>query len=534
MPISDELKIPKEDLLLGDKTVTRANCDGTTQEVHGLLANDLDFKLQDGTIVNLLDYVIQQAITISNLAVSVINTNDIVVTWSGNQDVTITVGSQEYTSTGTNSYTIENLSIGTYSVTVKANGDQRGLTKDNIVIELEPPQDLVVNDFITTIAEGTYQDRYVGSIDMTINDATVTSIITTQQGFSIDNNGAIKYSGVLDYEVQPQISNTIVINYILDGNTQSKTINMTIDITDVADTPPQITSINLNSINEGIYTNAVVGSITLTGDGNKVVTFDDQRFSVSGSNILVSGSFDFETEPSVAVTATVTSEFGFNTAQATLNVLDVNEVPLSVTIIRVRSYQIELSFTGYTDVDLKVNGGSITNITSPYIIPNLSQNTQYTLEFSKNGTILNSTTLTTPTVGYGSNLIINGDFNNGSTNWIDPSNIATFTNNNMHINSSTYDSIYQLISPTKQNVKYNFSYDIVSSSINTAGYILISLKKQGVSGFLRLGSDLLSSTTPQSVNVDVYSDKQYDILDIYKNPVNANVELDNFVLREVL
>jgi len=49
--VPDESKVPKEQLLLGDKEITVTDCDGNQVTVHGLTANDLMVKQADGRYI---------------------------------------------------------------------------------------------------------------------------------------------------------------------------------------------------------------------------------------------------------------------------------------------------------------------------------------------------------------------------------------------------------------------------------------------------------------------------------------------------
>jgi len=128
--ISDNLKYGKQEVLLGSPT-TQANINKCGSEVEPIWAGDIYHKLADGSLVNLIDFVIQQAITISGLALTIVNSNDLLIGWTGNQAVNITLDSDApITSTGTNSYTLLNLPIGNHTIKVQAVDDLRGLTQD--------------------------------------------------------------------------------------------------------------------------------------------------------------------------------------------------------------------------------------------------------------------------------------------------------------------------------------------------------------------------------------------------------------------
>ena len=59
--VPDESKFPKEQLLLGDVTLTIADCNGQPVTVHGLTANDLMVKTIGGDSIDLIPFIQQYA-----------------------------------------------------------------------------------------------------------------------------------------------------------------------------------------------------------------------------------------------------------------------------------------------------------------------------------------------------------------------------------------------------------------------------------------------------------------------------------------
>ena len=59
--VPDESKIPVEGLLLGDVTLTIMDCDGNPVQVHGLMANDLTVRTQQGELIPLAQYILSFA-----------------------------------------------------------------------------------------------------------------------------------------------------------------------------------------------------------------------------------------------------------------------------------------------------------------------------------------------------------------------------------------------------------------------------------------------------------------------------------------
>jgi len=57
LQVPDKQKIGVEQLLLGDKKVQHVDCKGNVYDIHGLMANDLEVKLLDNTIIGFVEYM---------------------------------------------------------------------------------------------------------------------------------------------------------------------------------------------------------------------------------------------------------------------------------------------------------------------------------------------------------------------------------------------------------------------------------------------------------------------------------------------
>ena len=135
LDITDDYKYGKQEILLGSPT-TISNINKCGSEVEPIWAGDIYHKLPDGTVIKLTDYIVQQAITISDLTATVVNGNDITLTWVGNQVVSIVLDTNSaIASMGTNTYTFQDVPVGSHTIKVTAVNDQRGL-EQTVVIEL--------------------------------------------------------------------------------------------------------------------------------------------------------------------------------------------------------------------------------------------------------------------------------------------------------------------------------------------------------------------------------------------------------------
>jgi gliding motility-associated-like protein len=110
-----------------------------------------------------------------------------------------------------------------------------------------------------------------------------------------------------------------------------------VKVTDVNDAPTNITLSN-NIVAENLPSGTSVGTLTTTDqDVGNTFTYSivggDPVFSISGSTLKTTTSFDFETKPSYSVIIQTTDQDGLTcTRPFTINVKDVNEAPINITL----------------------------------------------------------------------------------------------------------------------------------------------------------------------------------------------------------
>ena len=166
-------------------------------------------------------------------------------------------------------------------------------------------------------------------------DADGDSIIFTVSGseLAITSAGVITFASAPNYETKDSYSATVTAN---DGlNTTAQAI--TISITDVNDAPVFTSSATLN----GDENQTTIGSITGSDeDGNSL------SFSVSGSELEITSAGvitfasapNYETKSSYTATVSVTDSTLTTTQDITVNVNDINDVP----VVSAASYTMNL------------------------------------------------------------------------------------------------------------------------------------------------------------------------------------------------
>ena len=190
-----------------------------------------------------------------------------------------------------------------------------------------------------TIAEDLVGGSVIGNVTATDQDAGATLsnwIITsgnTGNAFSINSISGILIttSGfVLDRETTPTYTLGIQVS---DGTLNSSVETITINISDINDTPPVVTAGQVFTLNEGNVTNASVGSVAVTDADAPPTTLSaftivsgntGSIFSINSTTgaITATGNLDFETTPTYTLGITVSD--GTNTSAIQTITVDLN------------------------------------------------------------------------------------------------------------------------------------------------------------------------------------------------------------------
>ena len=172
--------------------------------------------------------------------------------------------------------------------------------------------------------------------------------------FSVDDdrfeiaNGSlrVKAGQSFDFESEPSVEVSIT-GTDQGGLSHSQTV--TIAITDVPETPHPIAidGSQTLTLNEGTSvagdTGLVVSTTDPDADDSVTLSVDDDRFEIVNGALRVKAdqSFDFETEPSVALTITATDSTGLSVSKnVSIEVTDVNEAP-TVSVAGIQTLQLD-------------------------------------------------------------------------------------------------------------------------------------------------------------------------------------------------
>ena len=191
-----------------------------------------------------------------------------------------------------------------------------------------------------SVAENTASGQSIGNAVAATdadNDTLTYSLSGTDAAaFSIvSTTGQLQTNADLDYETKSSYSVTISVS---DGNGGRDSIDVTINVTDVGETPPVFTdgSSTTRSVAENTAAGVNIGTaISATDAENDTLTYslggtDAAAFSIVSTTgqLQTNADLDYETKFSYAVTVSVSDgNGGRDTIDVTINVTDMNELP---------------------------------------------------------------------------------------------------------------------------------------------------------------------------------------------------------------
>ena len=164
----------------------------------------------------------------------------------------------------------------------------------------------------------------IGSVLVYDPDSTEFTYTISGNDIDISTDGVLSFVSPPDYETQSSYTATLTVN---DG-VNSRTQDITVNVTNVNDNSPVFTSSATFSAAEN---QTAIDTVTATdADG------DDVTFKVSGSELAITSTGvltfasapDYETKSSYTATVTATDGTNSTTQDITVNVTDVNDVPV--------------------------------------------------------------------------------------------------------------------------------------------------------------------------------------------------------------
>ncbi|NVO10329.1 MAG: T9SS type A sorting domain-containing protein [Bacteroidales bacterium] len=235
-----------------------------------------------------------------------------------------------------------------YSVRIRTT-DQGSLTYEKVfTITInnvnETPTDIALS--ATSINENVVANSAVGTLSTTDPDAGNTFTYTLEAGTGDTDNASFNISGSSlritnspDFETKNSYSVRIRTT---DQGSLNFEKTFTITINNVNETPTDI-NLSANSIDENVAGNSTVGSLTSTDvDAGNTFTYtlvtgtgdtDNASFNISGGNLRITNSPDFETKNSYSVRVRTTDQGSLTYEKAfTITINDLNEAPTNISL----------------------------------------------------------------------------------------------------------------------------------------------------------------------------------------------------------
>ncbi|WP_281239100.1 beta strand repeat-containing protein [Flavobacterium praedii] len=206
----------------------------------------------------------------------------------------------------------------------------------------ESPTDIALS--ASSINENVAGNSTVGTLSATDADAANTFTYTLVAGTGSTDNASFNISGSnLRITASPDFETKSSYSVRVSTSDGSLTFEkqFTITINDVNETPTNI-ALSASSINENVVGNSTVGTLSAT-DADAANTFtytlvagtgstDNASFNISGGNLQITSSPDFETKSSYSVRVSTSDGSLTFEKQFTITINDVNETPTDIAL----------------------------------------------------------------------------------------------------------------------------------------------------------------------------------------------------------
>ena len=373
--ISDELKVSKEELLLGDITIQKVGC-GEFRTVHGLLANDLSVRLPNNTVIPLLDYISTHDGVVPNTLLLVGNTsftleeNRPIGTFIGNlgadggtppyvfstTDSRFRVQSNRLETNAVFDYETNTTPI-TINIKVTDSVGVYNIRAYTITIldVAETPLALAVDAGAWSVDEHSTNGTSVGTLTATGGVSPYTMALSDTSKFYLNDAGAISVNGDIEYDDGATIT---VHATVTDSIGATATVDVPISIAEVVVGNPLALSITPTyTLAEHTATGTTLTTASASG-GTAPYTYSMSGaafdIDVNTGVITVAADIEYDTSPSITSTVTVTDSVGGTSS--TLITVTITEV---TTLAIVNNYGA-LTLNEHTTIGTDV--GALTGV----------------------------------------------------------------------------------------------------------------------------------------------------------------------------
>ena len=169
------------------------------------------------------------------------------------------------------------------------------------------------------------------------SDADGDSYVAILTSPTSDGTVAVAFDGAMLYTPNPNFNGTDNFSILLhDGRAPSDPVELEINVTPVPDSPTGV-NVTIDPVPEGIPIGTTIGSIDVidVDGGGHLIDIDEPRFGIDGGGniIYLGGGLDFEGEPTIPITVTVTDSETDDEIEETLavSIRDGNDPITAIT-----------------------------------------------------------------------------------------------------------------------------------------------------------------------------------------------------------
>ena len=226
-----------------------------------------------------------------------------------------------------------------------------------------------------TIDEGSSVGSLIGTLSATGQDAgeTLTYSLISNGQSSSQHNSSFTVSGTqiitaaaIDYETTPTLNLNVQVS---DGTTAYQKA-FTVYVNDINDNSPTNIGLSTPTFAEDISSGSVIATLSATDADSSANSFtyslisgngsndsDNSSFTVSGTSLVSSGTFDYETDPSLNIYLQVSDGSNTYAKSVTVSVTDANDAPTDITLGNTQIFEniaigTQVATITATDVDV--------------------------------------------------------------------------------------------------------------------------------------------------------------------------------------
>ena len=271
------------------------------------------------------------------------------------------------------------------------NGDVQEFPLTFNVVDVDEPAAIATTLSNASFAENIAVGTTIGRVNVTDpEDSAVTYSLSGNgsDNFSIDNSGNISLASALNYETASSYELTVVV----DDGTNASTEVITVNVTDINESPTLTAALALNSVQENTATGTTIATSSVTDPEAGTITYSlsgtgSENFSVSSDGtVTLANALDYETTTVYEIILTASDGVNSVSDTLTINVGDINEAPTLTTTLAAANFAENVA-TGTTIATSSVSDPESSTIT--YSLSGTGSN-NFSVDTKGNVTLANS------------------------------------------------------------------------------------------------------------------------------------------------